>query len=149
MIDGDRQGGLVPRDKAVLGGVLVLLLAVHVGVPLARGQLGRSLSGVDEQHYYAHLRSVVLDGDLDYDNELDELTPYPGQLPPHWRTSDGERDNMYPVGWAIVSLVPYALIHLAAVAMQSLGGFGPTTGYEPAYQLAASLPQLLAGWASC
>lgn len=81
----------------------------------------------DGIHYYAYLRSVVFDGDLDLRNEYAMLG---------WANT--AHRNVLPVGAAILWSPLILIVHLGREAAR-LFGAGPPTGVEPVYQGAACL----------
>lgn len=107
------------------------------------------LQGWDDSFYYFWLPSVVIDGDLDFTNQLEQAsTLHTGvrddalSAP---RTDTGFVVNKYPPGWALGSLPFFLLAHAIAPAN--------STGFEPIYLSAVWLGQLLyaaAGlWLAC
>jgi hypothetical protein len=107
------------------------------------------LQGWDDSFYYFWLPSVVIDGDLDFTNQLEQAsTLHTGvrddalSAP---RTDTGFVLNKYPPGWALGSLPFFLLAHAFAPA--------GSTGFEPIYLLSVWLGQLLyavAGlWLAC
>jgi len=86
--------------------------------------------------YYAWLRSLLIDGDWDFDNEFDEHNPHHYYVPPpQYRTPIDRRANQWSVGpacfWA-VTVVPGHLF------LESFGAYlGPWApdGYSLPYQL--------------
>jgi hypothetical protein len=130
----------------MLGALLVLLLATFAASSVAKGRLGQMLDGVDEQGYYAVLRSAVFDGDCDYRNEFTQLTPHSERLTNAGTSPTGKVPMKYGIGWAVVAAVPYLAVHGVLAAASLFGVKASYTGYEPAYQLAAALGQILAGW---
>lgn len=96
------------------------------------------LQGWDDSFYYFWLPSVVIDGDLDFTNQLEQATTLHAGVRDDAlsaRTDTGFVINKYPPGWAIGSLPFFLLAHV----------FGPenATGFEPLYLLAVWLGQLL------
>jgi hypothetical protein len=96
------------------------------------------LQGWDDSFYYFWLPSVVIDGDVDFSNQLahsgtvdssqrDLALTLPG-------TPTGLMDNKYPPGWALGSLPFFLIAH--AISPSS------STGFEPTYLLAVWLGQL-------
>jgi len=73
--------------------------------------------------YYAFVRSVVIDGDLDFRNEFDELTPYREQILENERrvTPTGLISNKYHIGYALLSLPGFLVAHLATLSGNALG----------------------------
>jgi hypothetical protein len=97
----------------------------------------RVLDRGDSVHYYAHLRSLLFDGDLEQGNDH-VLLGYPEaeSIP-----------NVLPVGaplfWSPLVLFVHALRQAARAF-----GLGPPTGAEPAYQATVTLATLLYGSAA-
>ena len=93
----------------------------------------------DGRFYYAYLPSVVLDGDLDFENQIAE----------HWgtdfdpalledRTRSGYVQNKYSIGLALTLSPSFLAAHGASLAVHGLTGwevFFPN-GYSVLYQLA-------------
>jgi len=89
----------------------------------------------DGRYYYAYLPSLVVDGDLDFSNQIRE----------HWetewnpallldRTERGLVRNQYPIGLAL-TLFPSFLAAHAATKASALGGGAPLApdGYSLLY----------------
>ncbi len=111
---------------------------------------GTFIRGADAQMYYAQVRSLIVDGDLAYENEITQLSPQravfydkAGELNVP-RTADGRIINKYTFGWALITCPPFALVHLA----QRITG-GDAGGYSTAYELAVALWHLLIVIAAC
>jgi len=92
---------------------------------------GVGIHGCDGQEYYAWLRSLIVDGDLDFWNEFTE-----GSEPHHiapWvlklRTADGRVANITGIGCAILWSPFFAL----AAGLSWLSG-APIDGYNPYFQ---------------
>jgi hypothetical protein len=78
--------------------ILNLLLFVRIAVLYAPGHyLGPS--GADRVFYFAYLRSLVIDGDLDFRDEIALKPPSSGIL-----VIDGKPHNKYPIGAPLLSL---------------------------------------------
>jgi hypothetical protein len=90
------------------------------------------LHGSDDSFYYFWVRSVVVDGDLDFANDLadaptmEESARVRAQAEP--LTTLGRIRNKYPLGWALAS-APW---FLAAHGFLRLGDF-PADGWQPLY----------------
>ena len=100
----------------VLGGI----------ISFERMQVG----GIDPVCYYSYLRSIVFDGDLDFENEyraLDET----GVLLSYPHTPLGRRPNGFSIGPAMAA----APFFLAAHGLVSLTGIAPADGYSPPYHV--------------
>jgi len=87
----------------------------------------------DGIHYYAYLRSLLFDGDLDLRNEYGMLG---------WANT--AHRNVLPVGAPILWSPLVLLIHLGRETAR-LFGAGPPNGVEPIYQGAACLATLAYG----
>lgn len=85
--------------------------------------------------YYAWLRSLLLDGDWQFDNEFDEHNAL-GDWLPEELTATGRRANPWSVGPACVWALPVAAGHL----------FVRGNGYELPYQLLVGVTTLLASF---
>jgi Dolichyl-phosphate-mannose-protein mannosyltransferase len=94
--------------------------------------------------YYAWLRSLLIDGDWDFDNEFDEHNLYGHYVPPpQFRTPLGRRANQWSVGPACLWAVTVVPGHFFLKA--SGGSLGPwaTDGYSLPYQLFVGVTSLL------
>lgn len=95
--------------------------------------------------YYAWLRSPLVDGDWNFDNEYDDLNPMQSGIT-NERTPVGARANPWSVGPALLWAPLVTLCH----ALTSAGAFGNSAadGYSLPYQLAVAVTGLAAGLAS-
>jgi hypothetical protein len=142
---GDARPTLGRWERYFLIGLVATPLLAHLVQSGARGQLGRTLSGYDEQYYFAVVRSLVFDGDFDFRNEFLELTPRPQDVRPEIVPRTGRYANRYGVGWTIVALGPYVVVHGVLRAHGLIAGRFAWRGYEPPYQLAVAMAQIVAG----
>lgn len=102
---------------------------------------GSFFRGWDAQLYYAHLRSAVIDGDLNATNEVRELTPGLavfaegrgpwGGLPVN---AEGQLVNVYTVGSSLAGLPGFMLGHAIAMTTGQ-----PTDGYSRPYEFGVTL----------
>jgi hypothetical protein len=104
------------------------------------------IQGADDTFYYLWLRSWVVDGDLDFENDI-HAVPFLEQhakdtVLKEPRTATGLVLNKYPLGWAVVSLPFFAAAHL----LTPLTAW-PADGFSPPYQVAVWLGQM--GIAAC
>jgi hypothetical protein len=117
---------------AVAGAFFVLAAAMAFGKSALRGQQF-DLPISDGRYYYAYLPSVVIDGDLDFTNQVLE----------HWgpdfrpellenRTETGQVRNKYSIGLALTLLPGFLVGHIIALFS---GGTIPADGYTWPYQL--------------
>lgn len=125
-----------------LGGLALTLLTYRY--------FGTFIRGADAQMYYAQVRSLVVDGNLAYENEITQLSPQravfydkSGELLVA-RTADGRLVNKYTFGWALITLPVYGFVH----GVQSMTG-GDTSGYSAPYDLSTALWHLLIVLAAC
>ncbi|MDX1662361.1 MAG: hypothetical protein R3272_01130 [Candidatus Promineifilaceae bacterium] len=91
----------------------------------------------DGLSYYAYLRSVLFDGDLDFANEFIKYNPLGHATPdPAQRTATGLVANPFAVGPAFLwapFVLPVHLVYMSIAALTS----GAVTGYELPYVAAA------------
>src|SRR5215510_1220568 len=114
-----------------LAGFQLLFIAASIQ---ANRSLPQGLIAGDGKSYYSWLRSVALDGDLDFRNDFALLYP-PDPLPDTLlRTTRGLVVNQYPVGMAITEVPGFAIGHMIAVAMGQ-----PRTGVSAPYEFAVTL----------
>jgi len=121
------------RAYAALAGgffALALVLAAAKSLILKR-QFDLIVS--DARFYYAYLPSVIIDGDVDFANQMTDH--WGGDFRPdllEQRTATGMVQNKYPVGLALTLLPAFLIGHLIALA-----GFGliPADGYSWPYQV--------------
>lgn len=98
---------------------------------------GLAIKGTDGQIYYAQIRSLVIDRDLDFKNEFNELTPRPHDISDSIKkahTVTGKTPNRYPAGYAALS----APFFIAAHGITKIGNFFswwhyPENGYSQIY----------------
>ncbi|GAB4112597.1 MAG: hypothetical protein OHK0050_14200 [Roseiflexaceae bacterium] len=99
----------------------------------------------DGMRYYAYLRSLTLDGDLQFTDEFTALDPQgfdPAQVPP---TDTGLVPNNASVGPAIAWAPTYMLAHLLALIGPSFGLDWLADGYSRPYIVLVSFGSCLAG----
>ena len=123
-----------PRNAllAVLGGVFLLCVLASLISYRTRPQ---GLITGDGKSYYAWIRSVALDGDLDFRNDYLVIYP-PEPLPPDaFRiTTRGLVNNKYPVGFAVAAAPGFLVGHGLSLLMGQ-----PTTGVSAPYQFAVTI----------
>jgi hypothetical protein len=121
-----------------------LLIAIGVTLLTFAGTFkyyGTFIRGADAQMYYAQARSAVVDADLRYNNEIIELTPArqvfvgeAGELRVPI-TPQGMLANKYTSGWALLTVVPFTLVHVACLTLGL-----DASGYSMPYDV------VVAGW---
>lgn len=134
--------------------ILLLLTGAYLALTVFYFQanymnhLGGRIAGVDSVYYYAYLRSIVFDGDLDFANELKRLTP-PGYQPGE-RTATGLTPNVFSVGPAILWSPFFLAAHAIVRSRAGPDSKKRTDGYEYIYQsfvyIGNSLYGLFAVW---
>jgi hypothetical protein len=94
--------------------------------------------------YYAWLRSLLIDGDWDFDNEFDEHNQF-GQYvpPPQFRTPLGRRANQWSVGPACIWAVTVVPVHFLLRTPDGSGEPWASDGYSLPYQLCVGATSLL------
>jgi hypothetical protein len=90
--------------------------------------------------YYAWLRSALIDGDWEFDNEFDEHNPYANWTPTE-RTDLGFRANYHSVGPALLWAPAVCLVHSGRAL--GVGEQWPGDGYSLPYQLAVGFTAML------
>lgn len=129
----------------VFGGLFCLTLLAYViliPVPRVDGQL----IGSDGVGYYVYVRSFVLDGDLDFENEY---TYYRDAFPTPELTPIGRPANKYSIGTAVLWLPFFLAAHALALLLQavlpaSIGG-SLANGYNYLYQAAVCMGSIIYG----
>lgn len=137
---------LVPRQRGLLVIVMVWLLLLPIGL--------FRIYATDEVQYFAYLRSVYFDGDLDFANEYQHFADvglrnndpavYNALLRDHStdppiNPTTGKYRNVAPVGaallWSPFFVAADGLVRLS----NALGGATPANGYSPPYIFAVCL----------
>jgi hypothetical protein len=98
----------------------------------------------DGWYYYHALRSLILDGDLDYSNEYKQFGNWYG----YGESSIGRPRNPFGIGPALLWAPGFIVGHLIATARDSTEPHRQGNGYSPAEQGAALYLSFLAGWAA-
>ena len=105
------------RDNIVLTALLLIGLSAYFTVKNYNGHIG-GVTELDGYYYYVYLRSVVMDGDLDFANEY-ELWGNPFDLGPDKTT--GKARNIFGVGPAILWAPFFLITHLLCLLGIKLG----------------------------
>lgn len=101
-----------------------------------------AIDGLDDTGYYVWARSLIIDGDLDFENDFAEAPTTSREavavlatvVP---RTANGRINNKWPPGWSMATVPWVALGHIAAKATHQ-----PTDGWSLPYQIAVWLGHL-------
>jgi hypothetical protein len=121
--------------------------------PLITTPFRTSITGWDGSFYYYWLRSVMVDGDIDFTNELLYINSMPADyrlsiLAQTPRTKTGLIPDKYPIGWALLSVPWYMAADLSAQFINWCGGKIPYDGFSPIYQIFLVLGQIVYATAS-
>jgi len=120
-----------------------LLLALLATLPLANPYIRGEGNG-----HYAYVRSLVIDGDLDFENEYRRGDPdfvtsnfrrADGHLWPPLRTRAGRVRNQWPAGAALLWAPAFMQAHAAVLVLRAAGSEMPADGYALAYRLACAV----------
>jgi hypothetical protein len=134
---------------AIIHIVLFALEARGTFVSLANPQpvtmpdrLGPFLKGADSVGYYVWLRSPLIDGDFDFDNDFAPMfTRSPEAEPAFPHTETGLRTNPWPVGPAILWAPAVCGVHVVLIGLGESSPW-PADGFSAPYQLAVGLTTL-------
>jgi hypothetical protein len=131
-----------------------LLLTLSVLLLLGRFYVTQSVLGGDGVYYYAMIRSLVIDGDLDFQNEYEhfhqEASAFTGnpKIPkiPAANSITGKLPNRYPIGQPIALMPFFGLAHVVSLLLSAIGLPVAVDGYSIIYQLFTGLGSLLYGF---
>ena len=123
------ERGLEHRERAPWVALALLLIPTYV-------DHARLLDRGDSTHYYAYLRSLLFDGDLDLANDYALLGwPEAASLP-----------NVLPIGAPLLWSPLVVAVHALRLGAR-LSGLGPPSGTEPLYQSMVAFATMLYGTA--
>ena len=97
-----------PGEVCVLALIAVLLLAHVIGIATVDRKItnGQIIAG-DGLFYYEYLPSLILDGDLNFENQRAAArglgVPYTWDATYLGRRSTGLLANPFPIGWAVLT----------------------------------------------
>jgi len=125
--------------------VVVFILSLPFINPYLRG---------DGNGYYAYVRSAVIDGDLQFENEFRRADPafqpavfdVNGNVRPKARTRTGHVWNQWAVGPALVWLPAFLVAHGIAHASRAFGFAITTDGYSAPYLWACAATTATCGF---
>lgn len=122
------------RVLLVIAVIAAVVAVTYQGWDLAvRGPSRPMIKGNDDVQYYFWLRSLIVDGDWDFANDVKEtpmLEPSEKrELLTQPRTALGRLPDKYPLGWALASAPFFLLAH----GLSLLLGW-PADGWAPLYQ---------------
>ena len=125
---------VVQRARLLLLAFLVGACGVLVAITvLSYHRLPQGLIASDGKGYYAWLRTIAMDRDLDFRNDFELIYP-PDPVPRGPVTSAGRLANKYSVGLAIVEIPGFVAGHITA----TLTG-RPANGVSAPYQVAVTV----------
>ena len=103
----------------------------------------------DGRWSYAYLSSIIVDGDVDFTNQMREHwgADFHSGLLEH-RTPSGMVSNQYPIGMALTLLPPFLVAHGASLAIHPISGSSwfVADGYNSLYQVACLAWIIFLGW---
>lgn len=127
----------------------ILLVLFLVTLPLANPWVRGDGVG-----YYAYVRSLLIDGDLHFENEYRAGNPTfvasrfdnDGKLHPDQITATGHVDNHFTVGPSILWAPFLVSVHLFLLSLNVLGANFLTDGYSPPYVVTMAVATALYGF---
>ncbi|HJZ46124.1 MAG TPA: hypothetical protein VKE41_03120, partial [Roseiflexaceae bacterium] len=128
-----------PDSGAELRAALIILGSASIAFWLLYGVPLQNLNW-DPSFYYAHVRSPLIDGDLDFTND-----GLPSPLVAH-RTRTGLAPSIWSAGPALVWAPFFLLAHAVTLAGRSIGLALTPDGYGPFYLLFCALGSAFVGW---
>jgi len=124
--------------------ILAIFAVLTLFIKLSAGYWGITGDGLS---YYAHLRSLMIDRDLHYENELKLFNKFGYELLDYnLRTSTGHVPNKYPVGPALLWSPFFGLGHFSTYVLNLLGVPLALDGYTVLYQFFISLGSIFYGF---
>jgi hypothetical protein len=130
--------------------IYIAFVIVSIFLLLGRIVVTKSTVGGDAVLYYITARSILMDGDLDFQNEFhhfyNEVSPFTGNRkinyipPPNSKT--GKVPNKYPVGTSLL-ILPFMLVARLVSPICSLMGWDiAREGYGLLYQFFAGIASI-------
>jgi len=125
--------------------VVLFLLTLPLVNPWVRG---------DGVGYYAYVRSLLIDGDLQFENEwlagnttfVQPKLDSDGRIKAEVFTPTGRVDNHFTVGPAVLWAPFLIVVHIAVVALDQWGFHIPADGYSPPYVVTMACATALYGF---
>ena len=134
---------MTDRKAYILFGLILLLTSTLVN-PYLRG---------DGVGYYAYLRSIIIDGDLDFRNEFLRGDPAffthavrDGEIARDRISPTGYIRNEYSIGPAILWAPFFLAAHLSIALARTFGASIPQDGYSKPYLVSCALGTILYGF---
>ena len=133
--------------KIVTARFLWFALVAAVALPSIASYCTRPwVIGSDGLAYYAPLRSLLIDHDLDFTNEFRDFNPK-GHVVPDYsvKTATGLVSNKYGIGLAIAWLPFVLLAHGLVLLLNLFGVVIRADGYSTPYQIAVGIGSMVYG----
>ena len=130
------------RDNVVLFALLLLGISAYFTVKNYNGHVG-GVTELDGYYYYVYLRSVVMDGDLDFANEYEQWGN-PFDLGPAKET--GKARNIFGVGPAILWAPFFLISHLLCLLGIKLGYPLIPDGFSRFHVVGTLVGSVFYGW---
>lgn len=122
---------LIFNIKFILLGIALITTSLHI----MKLSANRWIVGSDGLGYYAHIRSLVIDHDLDYANEFRDFNPFGHSVQNHQkRTKTGYIANKYPIGPALLWAPFFIIAHILTIGVNHFGLNLQVDGYSFLYQ---------------
>jgi hypothetical protein len=128
------------RSRVYLGIGLLIFAVAMATIPLKRSF---DFTNSDGRWYYAYLPSLVVDGDLDFTNQMrdhwgtDWHPPLDQRQERFWHTESGLIRNKYPIGPALTLTPSFLMAHVISIAVHAISGehWCIPDGYSAIYQI--------------
>jgi hypothetical protein len=126
----------------------IFILAFVFSVYISKGVKHEYVIGSDGLSYYAQLRSLMIDKDLDFKNEFRDYNPHHHGVPDYTKTTiTGHVANKYPIGQAILWLPFFLIAHLSVLILNLAGFRILQDGYSFPYQVFIGFGSVVYGMA--
>ncbi len=135
------MGILRDRNHIVLLLLLAIGSAAYFSVPNYNNQIG-GVAELDGYYYYVYLRSVQMDGDLDFANEYEEW----GNQFGFGKSPTGRHRNIFGIGGALLWLPFFLVTHLLAIIGVKLGYPLSLDGMSRFHQVGTFYGSMFYGW---
>lgn len=127
--------------------LLFYLYLVCIFLMLGRFYVTHSVIGGDGVYYYINIKSILLDGDLDFKNDYEyfhnKISPFTGnrKIPsiPNPDPTTNRLPNKYPIGNVILLAPFFFLGHITTLALNQTALTLPPDGFNSLYQLSTGL----------
>lgn len=130
-VDESARGYHIARRILLFALLIHSAVFVRIAVLYAPYLSYQGPSGADRVFFYVYTRSIVIDGDLRFENDLAIHPPTSGL-----KTLHGRQINMRPIGSGLLALPLFELTHLMVLASNQLGGpYAPADGFSLPYVL--------------